>query len=58
VRGLAAKADDAGFQPGFELAGRQVKKNAEPACRGASDVARAASRQRKGIEPERVRSRQ
>ncbi len=58
MRGLAAKADDAGFQPGFELAGRQVKKNAEPACRGASDVARAASRQRNGIEPERVRSRQ
>ena len=58
MRGLAEKADDAGFQPGFDLPSRQVKKNAEPACRGASDVDRVASRQRNGIEAKRVRSRQ
>jgi hypothetical protein len=58
VRGHAAKADDTGLQPRFELAGRQVKKNAEPAYRGASDVVRAAPGQRDGIEPERVGARQ
>jgi hypothetical protein len=58
VCGLAAKADNAGFQPGFELPGRQVKKDAEPAYRGAPKVVRAASGQRNGIEPERVGARQ
>ena len=57
MRGLAAKADNAGFQPGFELPGRQVEKNAEPVRRGASNVARAASREGNGIESERVRAR-
>ena len=58
MRGRAAKADDTGLQPRFELPGRQVKKNAEPAYRGAPDVFRAASGKRNGIEPERVGARQ
>jgi hypothetical protein len=57
VRGLAAKADNAGFQPGFELPGRQVEKNAEPVRRGASNIAWAASREDNGIESESARPR-
>ena len=54
--GLATKTDNTGFQPRFELLRRQVEKNAEPASRSASDVVRAGSVQRNGIEPERVRA--
>ncbi len=58
MRGRAAKADDTGLQPRFELPGRQVKKNAKSVYRGAPDVVRAASGQHDGIEPERVGARQ
>ncbi len=58
LRGLAAEAGDAGLKPGVELPGGQIEKNADPLCRGASDIVRPASCKRNGVKPQRVRARE